>query len=164
MCDREITVKEIRIAITNAKNNKSPGSDGLSSEFYKEFADILAPILLKVYQSMEEGQLVPESMATGVITILLKNKGSRLELGNYRPISLLNNDYKILARVLAYSIKKVMGGIIAPTQAYSIEGRDITDIIGTVSDVVRCMKEQSGIVLSVDLNKAFDRVECNPGY
>ena len=159
MCDRGITVEEIQIAIKNAKNNKSPGSDGLSSEFYKEFADVLAPILLMVYQSMEEGQMVPESMATGVITILFKNRGSRLELGNYRPISLLNSDYKILTRVLAYRIKKVMGGIISPTQAYSVEGRDIADIIGTVRDVVRHMKEQSGIVLSIDLNKAFDRVE-----
>ena len=68
--------------------------------------------------------MVPESVTTGVVTILFKNKGSRLELGTYRPISLLNHDYKILARVLAYRIKKVMGGIIAPTQAYSIEGRD----------------------------------------
>ena len=46
-CVTEITVEEIQIAITNAENNNNPGSDGLSREFYKEFADVLAHILLR---------------------------------------------------------------------------------------------------------------------
>ena len=80
--------------------------------------DILAPILLKVFQYMEENKEIPESMSIGMLTILFKNRGSRLKLENYRPISLLNSDYKILTQVLANRMKKVIGRIITSTQAY----------------------------------------------
>ena len=67
---------------------------------------------------MEENKEIPESMSIGMLTILFKNRGSRLKLENYRPISLLNSDYKILTQVLANRMKKVIGRIITSTQAY----------------------------------------------
>lgn len=157
---KEIQIEEITKAIQESQPNKSPASDGLTSEFYKTFADILAPILLKVYRNMEEKE-VSESMATGIITILYKNKGSQLKLENYRPLSLLNTDYKILTKVLANRLKTILGSIISATQAYSIPGREITDTICTIRDVVESMQndEEGGLVLGIDLNKAFDRVE-----
>ncbi len=88
---------------------------------------------------MEESGVMPESMGLGVITILYKNKGSPLKLENYRPLSLLNTDYKILTKVLANRIKEVVGSIVSPSQAYSIKGRDITDTICTIRDVVEGM-------------------------
>ncbi len=160
-CERDIDIEEIKSAINQTKKNKSPGSDGLTHEFYKTFIGTLAPVLLKVYKSMEERREVPESMGLGVITILYKNKGSPLSLGNYRPLSLLNTDYKILTKVLTNRIKEVVGNIISQNQAYSIPGRDITDTICTIRDVVDSLDKdgEGGIVLSIDLNKAFDRVE-----
>lgn len=137
----------------------SPGSDGLISEFYKMFIDSISPILQKLYTSMETEQEVPESIATGLITILYKDKGSRHKLENYRPLSLLNTDYKILAKVLANRIKRVAPTIISTTQSYGVPGRDIADAISTIRDVTEHMKKEQGIVLSLDLNKAFDRVE-----
>ncbi len=105
---------------------------------------------------------VPESMATGVITLIYKKRGSKRKLENYRPISLLNIDYNIIAKVLAKRIKNVMECVISPTQAYSVPGRDIAGTIRTVRDVISLMKgEEEGIILGLDLNKAFDRVEHN---
>lgn len=159
MCDEEISIMEIKEAIVSTQGNKSPGLDGLTNEFYKVFVDILAPILVRVFHYMEENKEIPESMSTGMLTILFKNRGSRLKLENYRPISLLNSDYKILTKVLANRMKKVIGSIIESTQAYGIPGRDIADVICTIRDVVNQMKNEGGIVLSLDFNKAFDRVE-----
>lgn len=161
MCEKDINIEEIKEAVKQTKPNKSPGADGLTNEFYKTFIDILAPILWKLYRNMEERGKMPESMGLGIITILYKNKGSPLKLENYRPLSLLNSDYKILTKVLANRIKKVVGGIISPTQVYSIIGRDITDSICTIRDVVESMAKdgEGGLILSMDLNKAFDRVE-----
>lgn len=161
MCDGDISLEEIEEAIIQAKPNKSPGSDGLTHEFYKTFLKILAPVLLKLFRSMEEKKEVPKSMCLGVIMILFKNKGSSLKLENYRPLSLLNTEYKILTKILANRLKRVIGSIIAPNQAYSIPGRDITDTICTIRDVVGSMgnDQEGGVVLCVDLNKAFDRVE-----
>ncbi len=129
-------IEEIKSAINQTKKNKSPGSDGLTHEFYKTFIETLAPVLLKVYKSMEERREVPESMGLGVITILYKNKGSPLSLGNYRPLSLLNTDYKILTKVLNQQNKRSSGEYNITNQAYSIPGRDITDTICTIRDVV----------------------------
>jgi hypothetical protein len=161
MCDGKITLTEIKDAIKGLQVNKSPGVDGIIAEFYKIYASLLAPILLEVYQYMEENNCVSESMVTGLITILYKNKGSKLKLENYRPISLLNSDYKILAKILANRMKQVLNDIIAPTQNYSVPGRDIADTINTIRDVINKMNhdKMGGIVLSIDLNKAFDRVE-----
>uniref|UniRef100_A0A4W5LRK9 Reverse transcriptase domain-containing protein n=3 Tax=Hucho hucho TaxID=62062 RepID=A0A4W5LRK9_9TELE len=161
MCDGNITVNEVKDAIKELQVNKSPGVDGIIAEFYKIYGSLLAPILLEVYQYMEENNRVSESMVTGLITILYKNKGSKLKLENYRPISVLNSDYKILAKILANRMKKVLNDIIAPTQNYSVPGRDIADTINTIRDVINKMNRDKigGIVLNVDLNKAFDRVE-----
>ena len=158
-CECELAESEVKAAISSLSNNKSPGSDGLPGEFYKHFSEMLCPILLKVYREMERLGTISESMSTGLITALYKNKGSKLQLENYRGLSLLNTDYKILAKVLANRIKMVVGTIVSSTQAYSIPGRDIADTIGSVRDVVRHMKEEGGLVLCVDFNKAFDRVE-----
>lgn len=55
MCDSDISVNEIKVAIEQTKNDKSPGLDGLTNEFDKAFSDILAPILWKVLYGREEG-------------------------------------------------------------------------------------------------------------
>ena len=78
---------------------------------------------------MEDNNSVSESMVTGLITILYKNKGSKLKLENNRPITLLNSDYKVLANILANRMKQVLNYIIAPTHNYSVPGRDIADRI-----------------------------------
>lgn len=99
-------------------------------------------------------------MATGMLTILFKNKGSNLKRKHFRPISILNGDYKMLAKVLANRIKRVIRTIISSTQAYSV-GRDLMDTICTITDVVSYMDNdgERGIVLSMDLDTFFDRVE-----
>ena len=89
---------------------------------------------------MERLGTVSKSMSTGLIAVVYKNS-RKLQLGNYRGLSLLNTDYKVLAKTLANRIKSVVGTIVSSTQAYSIPRRDIADTIGSVRDVVRHMKE-----------------------
>ena len=82
-------------------NDKTPGSDGLSVNFYKAFWHELKDDLCQVFnQCFENGELCP-SMRRGIITLLPKQGKDNLYLKNWRPISLLNTDYKILAKVLA---------------------------------------------------------------
>lgn len=159
-CDREISESEVVEAIGGLTSGKSPGSDGIGIEWYKEYKNEVAPILVEVFRGMERTGLVQGRMVEGVITILHK-KGSRLDLGNYRPISLMNVDYKILTKLLANRVKRVIGEIVQPTQSYSVPGRDIADTIGTVRDVIEYMKRDGigGVVVGIDWNKAFDRVE-----
>ena len=157
-CDSDITLSEVENAIDGLNTRKSPGSDGLPSEFFVCFKEQLAPLLLDLYRQMQSTQSTPDSLTTGIITLIYK-KGDKDQIRNYRPISLLNTDYKILTKILANRLKTVIGQVIGHTQTYSIPGRDIADSIHTVRDTAREMTVQGGYLLGIDLEKAFDRVE-----
>ena len=158
-CDSKLTLKEIENTIKNLNKNKSPGSDGLTADFYMAFSEQMAPLLLDLYQAIQDNKQTPQSLSKGIITLIYKNKGDRNNISNYRPISLLNTDYKILTKTLANRLKLTISQVISTNQAYSIPNRDIQDTILTIRDTIRGMKVQGGHLLTIDLEKAFDRVE-----
>ena len=99
LCEAEISLDEITKAINSQKNNKSPGNDGLTAEFYKHFSNELYPILSEVYDSWKQLGIIGISSGTGIISVIYK-KGDKKDIANYRPISLLNLDYKIYTTIL----------------------------------------------------------------
>lgn len=161
MREGAIAEEEIAEAIAQLNAGKSPGLDGLTCEFYKRFKGQLVPILKRVYDEVFRTQELCESMKIGVIKLVYKKHGDRAILKNYRPITMLNTDFKILAKVLANRVKAVLPEVIKTTQAYAVYGRDIADIVSSVRDTVMYMEEvgEGGYLVSVDLEKAFDRVE-----
>ncbi len=142
-------------------NGKSPGRDGIPNEFYKHFKEVLAPILKEVYDEVFKREETSNFMGIGVIKLIYKKRGDKNDLKNYRPITMLNTDFKILSKILANILKKILPNIIETNQAYAIKGRDITDTVSSIRDVVSYMLEErkSGYIINVDLEKAFDRVE-----
>lgn len=111
-----------------------------------------------LFFDIEKSNKLPDSMGLSIITLLFK-KGERTQIGNYRPISLLNSDYKILAKILANRLKRVIGTVVNVNQAYGIPGRDIADTILSLQYFIDKMCKTSGVLISLDFNKAFDRVE-----
>ena len=94
------------------KLNKSPGNDGLSTEFYVLFWSVIGDIVVEALnESYTKGEL-SSSQKQAVITLIQKEGKDPLNITNYRPISLLNVDYKILTKVLSARIKKVLNEII----------------------------------------------------
>ncbi len=161
MCDKDFLEEEIETAIVQLNNGKSPGADGLTSEFYKVFKDTLTPILKEVYEEIYERGQASQLMRVGMVKLIFKKRGDSADLKNYRPISMLNTDFKILAKMLANRLKKVLPGLITTNQAYSIMGREITDTVSNIRDKISYMIEnkKEGYIISLDLEKAFDRVE-----
>ncbi len=94
-----ITYKEVESAIKKLCNGKSPGSNGLTAEFYKHFEELLSPVLEAVFNGIFENKSLSFSQCLAIIILLFK-KGDPLSLTNYRPISLTNTDYKIIAYIL----------------------------------------------------------------
>ena len=82
-------------------SGKSPGDDGLPTYFYEEFVDLIAPKLVIVFKDAIERGTMPESMQSAVITLIHKKGKDAQICGNYRPVSLINVDAKILAKILA---------------------------------------------------------------
>ncbi|KYO35357.1 hypothetical protein Y1Q_0007945 [Alligator mississippiensis] len=90
-------VEELKRALRSFKNSKTPGVDGLPKEFY--LLDLVGPDLLELFQEcLQEGRLGVE-MERVLVTLLYK-KGLRKEMKNWKPITLLNFNYKLLAKVL----------------------------------------------------------------
>ena len=115
-CDGPITLDE------GVARGRSPGSDGLSTEFYLAFWKVLGEDLIKVFNASFSSGHLPPSLRRAFITLLFK-KGHRLDPKNWRPISLLNSDYKILARILARRLSKVLQLLFHPDPIYRGEHR-----------------------------------------
>ena len=160
--DSEITEKELLAAVEKLKHNKSPGLDGIVPEFYQTFWHILKePFIEMITETFEKGEMC-NSIKRAVLTLIFK-KGDKCLLKNYRPISLTNYDYKIIAFILANRLQQVIGSLIHHDQSGYIKGRYIGQNSRAIMDIYEYCEKLNlpGVILSLDFQKAFDRLEWN---
>ena len=159
-CDIDITLKECSKSLSELPNNKSPGSDGFTTEFYKFFwADIGQCVLDSFNYSLINGELSQEQRR-GVLTLLPKPHKDLRELKNWRPISLLNTDYKMLTKLLANRLQEVIPSIVSEDQAGYIKSRYIGENVRTILDIIEytSLMHNPGLMVFLDFEKAFDTV------
>ena len=142
------------------KNDKSPGLDGFTAEFFKFFwIDIRCFVLRSLNMGYRTGNL-SVTQKQGIITCLPKPNKNRHFLKNWRPISLLNVVYKLASAVIANRIMAVLNSLIHEDQKGFISGRFIGENVKLIYDILFETKSQNlpGLILSVDFEKAFDTV------
>ena len=98
-CGAAITDEEVLHTCAYLPTGKSPGPDRIPNKFYRVLSAVVAPILSQVYNESKINKSLPTTLRQGIISVLYK-KGERDDPRNYRPITLLNNDYKIMMRIL----------------------------------------------------------------
>ena len=160
ICEGLLSAKECWAALEGMARRKTPGFDGLPMEFYLKFWDLLGEDLVCVLNSSFRSGCLSISQRRGVISLSFK-KGDRLDIRNWRPISLLNVDYKLAARAIAGRLLKVIHLVVARDQTCGVPGRFIGENVAFLRDVVdfATFSNSPVALLSLDQERAFDRVE-----
>ena len=114
--NRPITSNDIETVMKTLATNKSLGPDSFTGDFYQTFREALTPVLLKLFQKIAEGATLPNSFYEATITLIPKPDKDITKKENYRPISLMNIDAKVLNKILANRIQQHIKRIIQNDQ------------------------------------------------
>ncbi|WVZ54242.1 hypothetical protein U9M48_005067 [Paspalum notatum var. saurae] len=152
MLTKEFSMVELEEAIKEMKTNTALGPDGWFVELRRD--------ILEMLNKLHEGNLDLARLNYGVITLIPKVKGAT-NIKQFRPICLLNVIYKIITKVLTIRLTKVADSVISENQTAFIPGRNILDGVVIVHEVIHHLKKQkkAGIVLKLDFEKAYDKVD-----
>ena len=142
-------------------NNKSPGNDGLSKEFYEAFQEDIKDVFINSLKEAKIKGSLSISQRQAVIKLLEKKDRDKRFIKNWRPISLLSVDIKILSKALGAKLKPILPSIISSNQTAYIEKRCIGESGRLISDIIEICGNENilGFLVTMDLEKAFDSLD-----
>ena len=156
------TREEVKKAMFRIGDLKAPGPDGLHAIFYKRFWDMLGEELEDEVLAVVNSATVPEGWNATTIVLIPKVEAPE-KVSQFRPISLCNVVYKVISKLLANRLKKILPDIISYNQSAFVPGRLITDNILIAYESIHAIKNKKGkrglCALKLDMHKAYDRVE-----
>jgi hypothetical protein len=153
-------MEEIEEVVKGCDGNKSPGPDGFNFAFIKKCWELLKGEIRVMFDQFHGNSSLPKGFLSYFVALIPK-VNSPFGLGDYRPISLLGCLYKLVAKVLAARMAKVMNCIVSTNQSAFIKGRNLVDGVMVVNEVVELAKK-AGIdclIFKVDFEKAYDSVD-----
>ena len=150
-CEGAFSSEELFSALNNLQTGKSPGSDGLSTEFYIAFWEDLGNVLTLVLNECYRRGSLTDSQRGGLLRLVFKRDDKRLAK-NWRPISLLNTDYKLASKAITERQKPVMESIVHRDQTCGVVGRSIFSNLQLIRDTLDMIDKtkESGILVTLD--------------
>ena len=157
-CGAPISKEEVSHTSAYLPLGKSPGPDRIPNKFYRVFASLTSPILTKVYNESREKGHFPKTLGEGIISVLYKKK-DRTDPRNYRPITLLNNDYKILMRILTTRMNDAVVQFVSRDQNGFVPDAFISENIMRLQLIQDIIEDENleALYVFLDMEKAFDR-------
>lgn len=160
---RGFTVEEVNCVLAQMHPNKAPSPDGMSPSFFQScWNDVGGDVSCSVIDILNSC-ILPTATNFTHIALIPKCKDP-VKVTDYRPISLCNVIYKLVAKVLANRLKDILPYVISESQSAFVPGRLITDNVLVAYETLHAMKNKrkgkdGQVALKLDLSKAYDRVE-----
>jgi exonuclease III len=151
---------EVKAAVKRLKPGTAPGPDGLPVAVMRPHLGPVSAILARVFSAVGALQTTPPDFLLGAITFFYKS-GDRADPANYRPITLLGADYRVLARVLATRLGPVMAPAINRAQTAFLPGRRMGEAVWLLQLLPGWLrsKGESAALAFLDFAKAYDTVD-----
>jgi hypothetical protein len=159
----EFSEEEVKSALDSIGDFKAPGPDGMPSIFYKNLWDVVGRKLSTEVLHVLSGNKLPEGWNDTVISLIPKTEKPE-RVSDLRPISLCNVTYKVVSKVLASRLRRILDEVINPAQSAFVPGRLISDNILVAYEITHSLlnKREGDLgyaALKLDMSKAYDRVE-----
>ncbi|KAL6345965.1 hypothetical protein AAG906_025245 [Vitis piasezkii] len=156
------TMEEIHSALMDMNGDKAPGPDGFTGAFWQTCWDFVKEEIMDLFKEFFVQKSFAKSLNTTFL-VLIPKKGGAEDLGEFRPISLLGGLYKLVAKVLANRLKKVLGKVVSMDQNAFVRGRQILDASLIANEVVDFWykRKEKGLICKLDIEKAYDSINWN---
>nr|XP_027081023.1 uncharacterized protein LOC113703745 [Coffea arabica] len=154
---------EIKEALFSMNPTKAPGPDGMTPNFFQKFWNILKTDVIQAITSFFHSGHMLKAVNHTIISLIPKVENPT-DIKQFRPISLCNVIYKIISKILANRLKKVLDNCISKNQAAFVPGRQILDNVIVSHEYMHYLKNkrqgsQGFMALKLDMSKAYDRVK-----
>ena len=154
--------EEIHSALLELNGDKAPDPDGFTVAFWQACWDFVKEEIVELFKEFYDQRSFSKSLNTTFL-VLIPKKGGAEDLGDFRPISLLGGLYKLLAKVLANRLKKVLGKVVSEDQNAFVKSRQILDASLIANEVVDFWqkRKEKGLICKLNIEKAYDNINWN---
>jgi len=161
LLEKEITPEEIKEVLFSMPRDKSPGPDGYTVEFLRETWPIVKQDFVIAVQSFFQYGFIPKGVNTTILALIPKKKTAR-EMKDYRPISCCNVIYKVISKLIANRLKKLLPDFISPNQSAFVKDRLLMENVLLASEIVKDYHKDTispRSAIKIGISKAFDSVQ-----
>ncbi|GKD46421.1 RNA-directed DNA polymerase, eukaryota [Tanacetum coccineum] len=157
--ESHISTDEIRKAVWDCSENKSPGPDGYTFEFYRKFWSLVGPDFCKAIQWFFEHSVFPRGCNSSFVALIPKVPDAKF-VSDFRPISLISSMYKVVTKILANRLSSVNSDLVSDVQTAFISNRQILDGPFIINELLSWCKSKKkhAMVFKDDFVKAYDSV------